>query len=172
MDLVELHPGLVASALGTPIVLEGRLIDIDGRLANGAVVEFWQANSKGIYRTPLSAGHPDLDPLFDGYARTRTADGTFRLRTIKPGVAPGSGRAPNITLTIFSDGITRVVTQLFFADEQTNANDPLLASLPVELTGRLIAGAVRVNAAGEQVYAIDIVMAGQGETPFFDDLLS
>jgi protocatechuate 3,4-dioxygenase beta subunit len=170
MDLVEVHPGLVATARGTPIVIEGRLIDIDGNLGNGAVLEFWQPNDRGIYRTPAHADHPDLDPWFDGYARCRSKDGKFSLRTIKPGAL--ADRAPNVTLTIFSDGISRLVTQIFLEGEAANASDPLLTSLPEPLRSRLIAKSTGANDRGEQVFSIDVVMAGNNETPFFDDLES
>ena len=83
------------------------------------------------------------------------------------------GRAPHITVTMFSDGITRLVTQIFFDDEpEANAQDPLLTSLPDELRERLIARRVEAPAEGPTVYEIAIVMRGPGETPFFDDLSS
>ena len=77
------------------------------------------------------------------------------------------GRAPNITVTLFSDGIMRLVTQLFFADEKSNSDDPLLLSIPEELRERLM-----INKVAHNEYEIEIIMAGNNETPFFDDLLS
>ena len=86
--------------------------------------------------------------------------------------ADGIGRAPNITLTLFSDGISRIVTQIFFAGEAGNDEDPLLLSLPEPQRARLIARHDGRRSDGSEVYAIDIVMAGEDETPFFDDLSS
>ena len=169
-DLTCIHPGLVTRPEGQEIVLKGSVFDRHGELAHGALLEFWQANAKGIYRNPNSADHPDLDPGFDGFARIRTADGHFELRTIKPG--SWQNRAPNITLTIFSDGISRIVTQLFFADETTNKNDPILTLLPLEDQQRLIAQRGDHRPDGAQEYRINIIMAGENETPFFDDLES
>ena len=75
-------------------------------------------------------------------------------------------------LTIFSDGIMRVVTQIFFEDETANKDDPLLQSLPKELRSRLIAKHDDETVDGNKIYKIDIIMSGENETPFFDDLLS
>ncbi len=174
MNLVVPHPALVNRASGRPIVLRGRFLDLYGDLASGVLVEFWQANAAGLYRTPATAGHPDIDPWFDGYARCRANDGTFELRTVMPGVSISHGvrRAPHITLTLYSDGIARIVTQIFFAGDPQNEADPLLAALPEAARTRLIARHDGRRADGAEVYAIDIVMAGVNETPFFDDLSS
>lgn len=169
-DLTRVAPGVVAGATGTHIILRGRVLDRHGDLAHGALLEFWQANSKGIYRTPATQGHPDIDPWFDGYGRMRTATGAYSFRTIRPGSA--YGRAPNITITIFSDGISRIVTQMFFPDEPANSEDPLLSSLDEGDQLRLIARHDGRTADGAEVYLFDIVMAGENETPFFDDLES
>jgi len=174
MDLVTPHPALVNHSAGRQIVLRGRFLDLYGDLAAGVLVEFWQANAAGLYRTPAMTGHPGIDPWFDGYARCRANDGRFELRTVMPGASAShaASRAPHVTLTLFSDGIARIVTQVFFAGEPGNNADPLLLSLPEALRGRLIARHDGRRSDGTEVYAIDIVMAGEGETPFFDDLSS
>ena len=100
---------MIAGPKGKQILLRGRILDRNGNLANGVLLEFWQANAKGIYRNPSSENHPDLDPWFDGYGRLRGNTGEYSFRTIFPGAS--KDRAPNITLTIFSDGINRIVTQ-------------------------------------------------------------
>lgn len=165
MDLTHIRRGIIHQPKGEKITINGSIKDINSKLAHGCLLEFWQANAIGIYRTPDMESHPDLDPWFMGYGRHRTVDGNFTLTTIKPGA---SGlRAPNITLTIFSDGIMRVVTQLFFEGDPANENDPLLLSIPKALRDRLM-----MKKTGENAYNIEIIMAGDNETPFFDDLLS
>ena len=168
-DLTCAYPGVVAQASGTPIILRGRVLDRHGDLANGAVLEFWQANAKGLYRSPATDGHEDIDPWFHGYGRLRTATGTFEFRTILPGATPG--RAPNITVTIFSDGISRIVTQVFFDTQAGNDTDPVLQAVG-EDASKLIARHDGRTASGAEVYVFDIVMSGPDETPFFDDLES
>jgi protocatechuate 3,4-dioxygenase beta subunit len=168
-DLTRFDPGVVGKAAGTAIILRGRVLDRHGELANGAVLEFWQANAKGVYRTPATEGHEDIDPWFHGYGRMRTASGAYEFRTILPGAAPG--RAPNITITIFSDGINRIVTQVFFDGQAGNDSDPVLQAVGDDVP-KLIARHDGRTASGAEVYVFDIVMAGPGETPFFDDLES
>jgi len=165
MDLTEIRTGIHFEPVGEIIIINGCVKDINGKLANGALLEFWQANANGLYRTPDNEAHPELDPWFTGYARERTLDGNFTLTTIKPGIS--ANRAPNITLTIFSDGIMRVVTQLFFEGEPSNEMDPLLLSIPEDMRERLM-----IKKSADNTYNIEIIMAGDNETPFFDDLLS
>lgn len=169
-DLTRVHPGLAVAPNGRAIVLRGTVLDRHGSPANGVLMEFWQANAKGVYRTPSNGADPGLDPWFWGYGRLRSSTGAFSFRTIMPGAA--TGRAPNITITLFSDGISRIVTQMFFPDEPANVTDPLLSSLGPEDRARLTARHDGRTAEGAEVYLFDIVMAGAGETPFFDDLES
>ena len=174
-DLSIVHPGLVCKPSGQPIILKGRILDKYGNLANGVLLEFWQANSNGVYRNPNSDNNELLDPYFFGFSRIRTGDGRFKLKTIKPGPWKNNTikRAPNITLTIFSDGLNRLVTQIFFDDEESNESDVLLMSLKnKELSQRLIAKYQGNNEDGTKIYEIDIILSGNGELPFFDDLLS
>ena len=168
-DLTRVGEGIVGQAAGTPIILRGRVLDRHGDLAHGAILEFWQANAKGIYRSPATQGHKDIDQWFHGYGRLRTATGDYEFRTILPGAAPG--RAPNITITIFSDGISRIVTQMFFEDAAGNDDDPVLKAVGDDAP-KLIARHDGRTAADTNVYLFDLVMAGPNETPFFDDLES
>ena len=173
MDLTQIHPGLSIKARGVPIVLLGRVLDLNGKLATGVLLEFWQADANGRMRGPHNASDPQVDPAFRGFARCRV-DGTFSLKTIMPGAVepevPGEEkRAPFITLTIFSDGISRVVTQVFFEGSPENDADPVLMSVPDLLRERLVARRVDCGHDAVPAYEIDIIMAGDGETPFFDD---
>ena len=168
-DLTRVDPGVVGQAEGTPIVLRGRVLDRHGDLAHGALLEFWQANAKGVYRTPAHANDAGIDPWFHGYGRMRTATGEYEFRTIMPG--PAQGRAPNITITLFSDGISRIVTQMFFDGQVANDTDPLLQAVGQDAP-KLIAKHDGRTATGAEVYLFDIIMAGANETPFFDDLES
>ena len=169
-DLTVLGPGIVGGPRGQHIILSGRVFDRHGDLANGVLMEFWQANSKGIYNSPTHAGHSDLDPWFNGYGRLRSASGEYKFRTIMPGAS--DKRAPNITITLFADGISRIVTQVFFEGQKANETDPLLQPLDSEDQARLIARHGGRTVDGAEVYLLDIVMAGANETPFFDDFES
>jgi len=175
-DLWNVAPLVAHHPAGQPIVVELRFFDSLKRPVPSLVAEIWQANAHGRYRHPEDRSGAPLDPQFDGFARLRTDDGgTIRFATIKPGshpVGPGSGlvRAPHLRVTIFASGIDRLATQLFFADEALNASDPVLASIPdIAVRNRLIAARSGGTSPGTLEYAIDIVLRGDGETPFFDD---
>ena len=192
-DLWTVAPLVAHRPQGQPIVVAVRFLDALKRPVPSLLVEFWQANAHGRYRHPQDRSAVPLDPQFDGFARLRTGDeGTVRFATIKPGahaipVASGFSRtvgaapamrAPHLRLTIFASGIDRLVTQIFFDDEALNATDPVLASIPDPVVrARLLAtyrglGAEPRIHSGERrrrEYAIDIVLRGDGETPFFDD---
>ena len=170
-DLSTVAPILAHRPQGTPIRLSGRFIDSNGAPVPSLIIEVWQANAQGRYRHPLDTSNRPLDPQFDGFARLRTRnDGTYELRTIKPGAHPvreGSSmmRAPHLRFTIFASGIDRIVTQIFFEGEALNETDPVLQCIsdPI-LRRRLIA-----QQQGDHEYSLDVFMRGKNETPFFDD---
>lgn len=181
-DLWTVAPLVAHRPAGQPIVFAARFLDALKRPVPSLLVECWQANAHGRYRHPLDRSDRPLDPQFDGFARLRTDDeGTVRLRTIKPGshpVRPGSPviRAPHLRLTIFASGIDRLVTQVFFEDEALNATDPLLLAIPDAIVRQRLIARLRSHpndtsfgVASAAHYALDIVLRGDGETPFFDD---
>jgi protocatechuate 3,4-dioxygenase alpha subunit len=156
---------------GERILIEGRVVDGDGAPVPDAVIEVWQANAAGRYN------HPDddqtdkpLDPRFRGFGRVATdAEGRFRITTIRPGPVPGRGnalQAPHLTLAIFARGLLRhLYTRLYFADEPTNVNDPLLSSIEDKAArGTLIAR----RTEGTTTYVFDVVLQGENETVFLD----
>jgi protocatechuate 3,4-dioxygenase beta subunit/protocatechuate 3,4-dioxygenase alpha subunit len=167
-DLTVPKKGIVCKPRGQAIVLTARLLDKHGESIPAALVEFWQANAEGRYRTGDNAADPELDPNLHGFGRLRTSGERFEYRTVKPGKS--GDRAPHISIMIFCDGISRVTTQIFFDDEaEDNARDPLLVSLPEGERKLLVAR--RVSGASDAIhYALDIVLSGEGETPFFDDV--
>jgi protocatechuate 3,4-dioxygenase, alpha subunit len=103
---------------------------------------------------------------FRGYGRSATdADGRWGIRTLLPGRVPGADgvlQAPHIDLSVFARGLLdRVVTRVYFADQQSNVEDPVLSSLPPERRETLVA---RPVAGG---YRFDIRLQGEHETVFF-----
>jgi protocatechuate 3,4-dioxygenase alpha subunit len=59
--------------------------------------------------------------------------------------------------------LTRFITRIYFDDEATNAEDPILALVPEGRRHTLMA-----RRAADGHYMFDIVMQGPGETVFFD----
>ena len=83
-------------------------------------------------------------------------------------------RAPHLRLTIFASGIDRLVTQVFFDDEPLNQSDPVLNSIPDPRARARLLATRREEPDGEVVpgvivYALEITLRGESETPFFDD---
>jgi protocatechuate 3,4-dioxygenase alpha subunit len=157
-------------ASGTRIRIEGCITDGDGAPINDAMIEIWQADSQGRYASPVDKrSRPNA--MFKGFGRSATdKDGVFGFDTIKPGPVPGPDgkqQAPHIVVCIYSRGMLRqVYTRLYFSDEATNAADPILALVPEDRRGTLVAH--KQAGGGQTLYRFDICMQGENETVFFD----
>jgi protocatechuate 3,4-dioxygenase, alpha subunit len=157
--------------VGERIRIEGRIFDGDRVPVTDAMVEIWQANAYGRYNHTADLGSALLDPSFLGFGRSGTEeDGYYWFETIKPGPVSFDGerlQAPHICVTVFSRGLlNHVLTRLYFGDEPTNADDPVLKCVPDERRATLLA---RREAEGVKVvYRFDIVLQGEGETAFFN----
>jgi protocatechuate 3,4-dioxygenase alpha subunit len=155
---------------GERIRIEGRVTDGDGAAIPDAVVEIWQADAAGRYTHPADQRSlPNV--TFRGFGRDGTdKDGAFRFETIKPGPVPGPNgqmQAPHIVVALFARGMLRHrYTRIYFADEASNARDPVLALVPADRRNTLIAA--REQRDGRTVYRFDIRCQGEGETVFFD----
>jgi protocatechuate 3,4-dioxygenase alpha subunit len=161
---------IVASeaADGIHITVEGVLRDGAGDPGPDAMIEVWQANAAGKYRHPADDGRAPLDPSCDGFGRVPTTpEGRFKFKTVKPGRVPGpegTTQAPHLLVSVLARGIlTRLATRIYFEDESTNADDPVLSLVPEDRRQTLVAR----RGEGMQ-YSFDIVLQGPGETVFFD----
>lgn len=163
----------LSSPSGTPdgevIELTGRVLDGQGAAVPDAMIEIWQANAAGRYRSMDDARDDvPLDPHFVGFGRAATdEDGRYRFRTIMPGRVPGPGnslQAPHLAVSIFARGLLkRLATRIYFDGAEDNDTDPILACVPADRRATLIA---RRDAAG--VWSLDIVLQGAHETAMFD----
>lgn len=157
-------------ASGQKIRIEGRILDGDGLPINDAMLEIWQADAQGRYANPRdNRALPNTQ--FKGFGRSATdKDGVYSFDTIKPGSVPGpngKSQAPHIVFGIFSRGMLRQIhTRLYFADEAGNGSDPILALVPEDRRGTLLA---HKEMRGDlPVYRFDIRVQGENETVFFD----
>ncbi len=159
---------------GERIVIEGRLLDGNGSPVADGLIEIWQANAHGKYAHPDDTRDLPLESGFRGFGRVPTdGNGFFRFATIKPGRVPGPNgtlQAPHIAVSIFARGLLKqLVSRIYFPDAEGNADDPVLAMVPAERRGTLIARPVPGKAG---VLEWSVVMQGeangQGETVFFD----
>jgi protocatechuate 3,4-dioxygenase beta subunit len=126
------YPGRGGSALGQVIQLTGRVLDTSGRPLPAAAITVWQANAAGRYTNPVDKNPAPLDPNFLGVASFGVAaDGSYRLRTIKPGAYPepsGTLRTPHVHFDVVNADY-RLATQMYFPGESLNATDLLLSTL-------------------------------------------
>jgi protocatechuate 3,4-dioxygenase alpha subunit len=157
-----------AAAEGTPggFWLRGRVLDGAGEVVTDALVETWQADPEGRFASPEDPRGPSSYPGFRGYARAQTTSGEFAVFTLRPGRVPdGAGglQAPHLDVSVFARGLLdRVVTRVYLADEaEANASDPVLAALPEDRRGTLLA-----RPAGDG-YRFDVHLQGERETVFF-----
>jgi protocatechuate 3,4-dioxygenase, alpha subunit len=141
----------------------GRDFDGAGALIEDALIEVWQADAEGSY--PDETAFADRG-AFHGFGRCGTgADATrrFVFDTIKPG--GHDGEAPHLNVIVTMRGLLlHLFTRIYFADEAAaNAVDPVLALVPEQRRGTLIARLVQPG-----LYHFDIEMQGDDETVFFD----
>ena len=157
---------------GERIRIEGCVLDAEGRPIEDAMIEIWQANHHGRYNHPLDEQDKPLDPEFMGHGRASTdVNGKYRFETIKPGTVPGPAnitQAPHINVIVFARGmLSHAFTRIYFDDEATNQNDPVLISIEDEAYRNTLI-ARREETAGVIVYRFDICFQGENETAFFD----
>jgi protocatechuate 3,4-dioxygenase alpha subunit len=151
------------------IRIEGTVYDGAGDVVPDAMVEIWQANSAGRYNHPADNRQDlPLEEGFSGFGRSGTnAGGKFSFVTLRPGPIPaapgGAMQAPHIVVSIFARGLLkRVVTRIYFPEEEGNAADPVLSSIDdPELRETLIA-----RDEGRAL-RFDIYLQGEVQTAFF-----
>jgi protocatechuate 3,4-dioxygenase beta subunit len=172
-DLTRQHPG---EPVGERIIIEGRVLDDDGRPVPQTLIEIWQANAAGRYAHRRDVHGVPLDPNFSGAGRALTdRDGRYRFVTIKPGAYPwqnhpNAWRPAHVHFSLLGPAfVTRLVTQMYFPGDPLLAFDPIFGSIPGDRAQRrVVAGfdpAVTVSgfALG---YRFDLVLRGREATPF------
>jgi protocatechuate 3,4-dioxygenase alpha subunit len=157
-------------ASGERIRVQGRVFDGDGAPVPDAMLEIWQADAQGRFADPQD-NRAIPNTAFRGFGRCGTdANGEYSFDTIRPGQVPdpdGKLQAPHILLAIFARGmLLHLYTRIYFDGEAANSADPVLALVPADRRGTLIATYEPGN--GGAVYRFDIRLQGDGETVFFD----
>jgi protocatechuate 3,4-dioxygenase alpha subunit len=151
---------------GSRIHVIGRVFDGEGQPMSDALIEIWQADTEGRYAHP--ADPRSSNTAFKGFGRTGTGpdpESRFIFDTVMPGAV--AGQAPHINVIVHARGmLNHLYTRLYFEDQEANARDPVLQSVPPERRGTLLAR--RDGTASPTTYRFDIRLQGDGETVFFD----
>ena len=163
--------------VGAPLIVSGRVADLDGMPIAGATVETWQANSQGFYENQ----QPDLQP--ESNLRgvfTTDKDGRFHYRTVKPagyGV-PDDGpvgqllghigyplsRPAHIHFLIRADNFETLTTQVFERADPRLDEDALFGVKP-ELVGDFNRAAGKDGESWSLDFSFVMVMARKGSRP-------
>jgi protocatechuate 3,4-dioxygenase alpha subunit len=157
-----------ARAKGERVWLCCRVFDGEGLPVTDAMIELWQADAEGSYHGGNE--NTGADSECPGFGRLATGeDGSCQFETIKPGRVPGPDdvqQAPHIAVAIFARGLPKqLFTRIYFADDPSNAVDPVLALVPADRRATLMA---RREPGRPEHWQFDIHLQGDLETVFFD----
>jgi protocatechuate 3,4-dioxygenase alpha subunit len=167
-DLLR-QQGARGAIAGQVIDIAGFVLDGEGSPVPDALIEIWQANAAGRYNSPADPRDTiAIEAAFTGFGRASTGeDGAYRFRTILPGRVPGPGnslQAPHAALGVLGRGLLkRLVTRIYFEDGEGNEDDPILALVPADRRGALVA-----RRGDRATYRFDIHLQGEHESVFFD----
>jgi protocatechuate 3,4-dioxygenase beta subunit len=120
---------------GEPLIVRGRVTDLEGRPIKGSLLDVWQANDEGFYDVQQKGVQPDMN--LRGVFETG-ADGSYWFKSVKPRFYPipddgtvgkmlaALGRHPfrpaHIHFIVGADGFRPITTHVFDPD------DPYLSS--------------------------------------------
>jgi protocatechuate 3,4-dioxygenase, beta subunit len=171
-DLTRQHSG---QPIGERMILEGRVLDEDGRPVPETLVEIWQANACGRYAHDVDRHDAPLDPNFSGAGRTMTdREGRYRFVTIVPGHYPwgnhyNAWRPNHIHFSLFGPSfLTRLVTQMYFPGDPLQPIDPIFNSIPDPEARQRLVCAFDIGLTSPDWalgFRWDIVLRGRQATP-------
>jgi protocatechuate 3,4-dioxygenase beta subunit len=171
-DLTRQH---AAEPIGERIIVQGRVLDEDGRPVPNTLVEIWQANATGRYVHVVDQHDAPLDPNFTGAGRAVTdAEGRYTFTSIRPGSYPwrnhhNAWRPAHIHFSLFGPSfLSRLVTQMYFPGDPLMPYDPLYNGIPDERARQRLISHFDLDITKPEWalgYRFDIVLRGRHATP-------
>ena len=148
------------------IQLRMRVTDGEGQPVTDAVVEIWQAGEI----VNEAASTPSAEPSLSGFGRMASGeDGSCEFETVRPGRVPdgaGGHQAAHINVCLFARGLLRQLhTRIYFAGDPSLEEDPVLALVPADRRGTLVASP---DATTTGRWLFHLRLQGPEETVFFD----
>jgi protocatechuate 3,4-dioxygenase beta subunit len=163
-------------ALGERIIVEGRVLDEDGRPVPNVMIEIWQANAAGRYDHERDQHDAPLDPAFHGTGRIfADGEGRYRFISIKPGAYPwrnhhNAWRPNHIHYSLFGAGFAqRMITQMYFPGDPLLPLDPIFNATPDPAARARLIAAFDIELTQPEWalgYRFDFILRGRGQTPF------
>lgn len=125
-----------SDTVGTPLLVTGKVLDVNCQPLAGYKLDFWQTDGRGEYD----------NQGYDLRGHQFTAqDGSYRLETVLPGQYPG--RTPHIHVKLFdAQGQEVLTSQIYFAGISDQIPDSIFSpellavNLEPEADGRLHVG--------------------------------
>jgi protocatechuate 3,4-dioxygenase beta subunit len=134
-DLTRVE-GRSGRARGQLIYVRGKVLDRSGNALRNARVEIWQTDEKGNYKHTRQRSRK-FDKNFQGTGHVVTDEaGEYLFKTIKPKAYSMGGwgyRSPHIHFKISAGDFREFITQMYFAGESRNDQDPIRRRVPEQL---------------------------------------
>jgi protocatechuate 3,4-dioxygenase, beta subunit len=132
--------GSATAPRGTPLLLNGRVLQANGAALPNASVEIWQCDANGQYAYDVATLHK-ADKGFQGFGRAVTdARGHYAFRTLKP--VAYYGRPPHIHMKVWhGTGTARkelLTTQMYVRGEVYEDDGVFRAARDASARERLI----------------------------------
>jgi len=142
---------------GDVLVINGRVWAFDSRkpLA-GAVIDIWQANTKGRYDNDDPTRPPNKGHFANRCRLVTDEQGYYEYETIRPGrykIGPDQWRPSHIHYFVRASGYRSLVTQLYFAGDPMNEHDPFIKPSLI-----ITPKPVEIDAGRYEVGTFDIVL--------------
>jgi protocatechuate 3,4-dioxygenase beta subunit len=172
----DLSTACGGQAQGERIIVEGRVLDEDGRPVPDVMIEIWQANAAGRYDHARDQQDAPLDPAFHGIGRIfADSEGRYRFTSIKPGAYPwrnhhNAWRPNHIHYSLFGPGFAqRIITQMYFPGDPLLPLDPIFNCTPDPAARARLIAAFDLDVTEPEWalgYRFDFILRGRGQTPF------
>lgn len=157
-------------AKGERVRLVCRVLDRDGTPVPDAMIEIWQADAEGKFNRSADSLSDRADLSCGGFGRVATnEEGMCVFDTVKPGRVPiyiSKLQAPHFNVSVFARGVLkRLATRIYFAEDPSNTDDPILALVPSQRRHTLMA---QSDSANPRQWHFEVRLSGNDETVFFD----
>lgn len=154
-------------AQGKTIEISGVILDQNCVPVSGAIVDIWQANSKGGFDFKKDTPSNLRDPNFSGTGKAITDNqGMYLFKSVFPGVQEEK-RAPSVNFRVTHKDFLPLETVMYFEGNPSNEIDHLITKeVPENKRNLLVANSKNYFNNGEEEdikYKFDITLEGNNK---------